>query len=163
MNILQRPDLVAARRQFGHWECDLTQFRKNLGKANVTSPVERVSRFAVLLHNNDRQSQPTMDGLIGVLQPLPHRARRSSQRTPLEQTLEQYSQPKWREGSMGDAISREEHGNVPGPAPQVFPAGHQPMYHHTSALPSSTLGSRTGGRTNDQMRLQNIGSISHRL
>lgn len=78
MNILQRPDLVAARRQFGHWECDLTQFRKNLGKANVTSPVERVSRFAVLLHNNDRQSQPTMDGLIGVLQPLPHRARRSS-------------------------------------------------------------------------------------
>lgn len=63
VNILDRPDTVAARKQFGHWECDLIQFRKKFGKANVTSLVERVSRFAVFLRNNDRQSRPVMDGL----------------------------------------------------------------------------------------------------
>ncbi|QFI66321.1 hypothetical protein EKH55_1447 [Sinorhizobium alkalisoli] len=35
----------------------------------MTSLVERVSRFAVFLRNNDRQSKPIMDGLIEVLQP----------------------------------------------------------------------------------------------
>ncbi len=50
LNILHRPDTVAERKQFGHWECDLIQFRKKFGKANVTSLVERVSRFAVLTH-----------------------------------------------------------------------------------------------------------------
>ena len=59
------------------WECDLIQFRKRFGKANVTSLVERVSRFTVLLRNNDRQSRPVMDGVIRVLQPLPQMARRS--------------------------------------------------------------------------------------
>jgi IS30 family transposase len=34
-------DVVADRKQFGHWECDLIQFRKELRKANVTSLVER--------------------------------------------------------------------------------------------------------------------------
>jgi IS30 family transposase len=77
VNILNRPDAVAKRQQFGHWECDLIQFRKKFGKANVTSLVERVSRFAVFLRNNDRQSRPVMDGLIRVLQSLPHLARRS--------------------------------------------------------------------------------------
>ncbi len=41
LNILHRPDTVAERKQFGHWECDLIQFRKKFGKANVTSLVER--------------------------------------------------------------------------------------------------------------------------
>lgn len=77
VNILNRPEAVAERKQFGHWECDLIQFRQKFGKANVTSLVERVSRFAVLLRNNDRQSKPIMDKLIGVLQSLPHLARRS--------------------------------------------------------------------------------------
>lgn len=77
VNILNRPDAVAKRQQFGHWECDLIQFRKKFGRANVTSLVERVSRFAVFLRNNDRQSRPVMDGLIRVFQSLPHLARRS--------------------------------------------------------------------------------------
>ncbi len=77
LNILRRPDVVAERKQFGHWECDLIQFRKKFGKANVTSLVERVSRFAIFLRNNDRQSRPVMDGLVRVLQALPHLARRS--------------------------------------------------------------------------------------
>lgn len=67
---MRRPDNVADRKQFGHWECDLIQFRKKFGKANVTSLVERVSRFAIFMRNNDWQSRPVMDGL-------PHLARRS--------------------------------------------------------------------------------------
>ena len=43
----------------------------------MTSLVERVSRFAVLLRNNDRHSKPIMDGLVKVLQALPFTARRS--------------------------------------------------------------------------------------
>ncbi len=53
------------------------EFRKKFGKANVTSLVERVSRFAIFLRNNDRQSRPVMDGLVRTLQALPHLARRS--------------------------------------------------------------------------------------
>jgi IS30 family transposase len=68
---------VRERRQFGHWECDLIQFRKKFGKANITSLVERVSRFTVFLRNNDRQSKPVMDRLINALSPLPLFARRS--------------------------------------------------------------------------------------
>jgi IS30 family transposase len=56
---------------------DLIQFRKKLGKANVTSLVERVSRFAIFLRNNDRQSRPVMNFLVQALQALPHLARRS--------------------------------------------------------------------------------------
>jgi transposase, IS30 family len=71
-----RPDVVAKRPEFGHWDCDLIQFRKKYGNANVTSLVERVSRFAVFLRNNDRQSEPVMDGLVKVLEALPFKARR---------------------------------------------------------------------------------------
>lgn len=48
LSILHRPDIVARRRQFGQWKCDLIQFRKKFGKANATYLVERVSRFTVL-------------------------------------------------------------------------------------------------------------------
>ncbi len=43
----------------------------------MTSLVERVSRFAIFLRNNDRQSRPVMDGLVQTLKALPHLARRS--------------------------------------------------------------------------------------
>ncbi len=75
--IAHRPEVIADRDQFGHWECDLVMFRKEFGKANVTSLVERVSRFAVVLKNPDRQSKPVMEGLIDSLSPLPAEARRS--------------------------------------------------------------------------------------
>jgi IS30 family transposase len=77
LSILNRPEAVARRQQFGHWECDLIQFRKRYGAVNVTSLVERVSRFAVFRRNEDRQSKPIMEDLIAVLGPLPHTARRS--------------------------------------------------------------------------------------
>ncbi len=72
-----RPVVIANRDQFGHRECDLVVFRKEFGKANVTSLVERVSRFAVVLKNPDRQSKPVMEALIESLSPLPANARRS--------------------------------------------------------------------------------------
>lgn len=52
-------------------------FRKKFGKAKVTSLVERISRFTVLLRKNDRQSRQVMDDVISVLQRLPQIGRRS--------------------------------------------------------------------------------------
>jgi len=75
--IKHRPEAVGDRVQFGHWECDLVMFRKEIGKANATSLVERVSRFAVVLKNPDRQSKPVMEGLIDGLSSLPSHARQS--------------------------------------------------------------------------------------
>lgn len=52
-------------------------FRKEHGKVNVTSLVERVSRLTVVLRNEDRQSKPIVEALIGGLSKLPADARRS--------------------------------------------------------------------------------------
>ena len=76
-SISLRPVEVSARQQFGHWECDLVMFRKEFGKANITSLVERVSRFTVLAKNADRTSKPVMETLISGLKALPKPARRS--------------------------------------------------------------------------------------
>lgn len=46
-----RPAEVAARESFGHWEGDLLIFARNGGNANVTTLLERRSRFLVLLPN----------------------------------------------------------------------------------------------------------------
>lgn len=75
--LANRPDQVAQRCEFGHWECDLVMFRKEYGKVNVTSLVERVSRYAVVMRNEDRTSKPIMNGLINSLSILPAHARRS--------------------------------------------------------------------------------------
>ena len=76
-SLSHRPESVSDRKEFGHWECDLMMFRKEHGKVNVTSPVERVSRFAVVMRNEDRQSKPIMEALIQGLAPLPADARQS--------------------------------------------------------------------------------------
>ncbi|SEM29772.1 transposase, IS30 family [Roseovarius azorensis] len=76
-SLSHRPDRISERAEFGHWECDLMMFRKEHGKVNVTSLVERVSRFAVVMRNEDRQSKPVMEALIQSLAPLPADARQS--------------------------------------------------------------------------------------
>ncbi len=48
-----RPADVATRESFGHWEGDLLVFARSGGNANVTTLVERRSRFLVLLPNPD--------------------------------------------------------------------------------------------------------------
>ena len=72
-----RPDVVKQREQFGHWEGDLVMFRKEYGKANLTTLVERVTRFTVILPNDDRRSKPVMGQMVDGLAALPHEARRS--------------------------------------------------------------------------------------
>jgi IS30 family transposase len=48
--ISQRPDFVGDRSVFGHWEGDLLIFERELGHANVTSLVERKSRYVAMMH-----------------------------------------------------------------------------------------------------------------
>jgi IS30 family transposase len=64
VSILFRPDDVAHRRQFGHWEGDLMLFEQRHGQANVTSLVERVSRFTVILKNPNKRTKPIMGKII---------------------------------------------------------------------------------------------------
>ena len=76
-SLSHRPERIAERSEFGHWECDLMMFRREHGKVNVTSLVERVSRYAVVMRNEDRQSKPIMEALVQGLAPLPADARQS--------------------------------------------------------------------------------------
>lgn len=77
VSILFRPDDVAHRRQFGHWEGDLMLFEQKLGQSNVTSLVERVSRFTVLLKNPNKRTKPVMGKIMKAIRDLPHLARKS--------------------------------------------------------------------------------------
>src|SRR6185437_15289939 len=72
-----RPAEVGTRETFGHWECDLLIFRRETGKANVTSLVERKSRFTFLLANQDKRSAAVVAGIADVLRCLPEGARRT--------------------------------------------------------------------------------------
>jgi len=51
--LANRPERISERSEFGHWECDLMMFRKEHGKVNVTSLVERVSRYVAVICNED--------------------------------------------------------------------------------------------------------------
>ena len=85
-SILFRPDDVAHRREFGHWEADLVLFRRRSGRRNLASLVERVSRFVVLLPNADRRTAPIMGRLAKVLATLPFGARSPSIAAPSSST-----------------------------------------------------------------------------
>ncbi|HYH18355.1 MAG TPA: IS30 family transposase [Azospirillum sp.] len=75
--IASRPPEVATRASFGHWECDLVIFARQLGAANVTSLQERRSRFQILLANGDRRSAGVIGRIAEALAPLPPEARRT--------------------------------------------------------------------------------------
>src|SRR4051812_37527452 len=75
--IENRPVEVQNRESFGHWEADLLIFRKELGKANVPSLIERKSRFPFLLPNEDKRSAAVTAGIAAVPRPLPEDARRT--------------------------------------------------------------------------------------
>lgn len=76
-SIHNRPDYIKDRATFGEWEGDLMIFRREHGKANVASLVERKTRYAVLFRNNDRSSTHFMTRLMNVMEPLPQAARQS--------------------------------------------------------------------------------------
>lgn len=73
----QRPDFIGNRSQFGHWEGDLIIFERPFGHANVTSLVERKSRYTVLIKNPSRHSRPIMDKIVLAFSSLPAFARQS--------------------------------------------------------------------------------------
>ena len=73
--IENRPAEVESRESFGHWEADLLIFRKEHGKANVTSLIERKSRFTFLLANEDKRSAAVIGGVADALRGLPENAR----------------------------------------------------------------------------------------
>ena len=64
VSVALRPEVIAARAEFGHRERDLSLFRQEFGNANVTPQVEDVSGFTLALKNRDRQSRPLMDEVI---------------------------------------------------------------------------------------------------
>ena len=69
--IAQRPSEVDDRQTFGHWEADLLIFRRDHGKANLTSMIERQTRFTILLPNPDRQSNALIGRIGQAWQGLP--------------------------------------------------------------------------------------------
>ena len=73
----KRPEHVKTRDTFGEWKGDLMIFRREHGKANVASLIEREMRFAVLFRNNDRSSKHFITKLMNVMDPLPLTARQS--------------------------------------------------------------------------------------
>lgn len=52
-------------------------FEQKRGQTNVTSLVERVSRFTVVLKNPNKRTKPVMGKIIKEIKGLPHQARRS--------------------------------------------------------------------------------------
>jgi IS30 family transposase len=76
VSILFRPEAVAHRTEFGHWEGDLVLFRQRFGQANVTLLMERVSRFTVLLRNTTKRSKPVMGKIARAIGTLPLPARK---------------------------------------------------------------------------------------
>jgi IS30 family transposase len=73
----KRPAEIGERTTFGHWECDMVAFRQVFGKHNITSLVERRSRYLFISRNPSRHSANIMAGLVRDLGPLPPACRRS--------------------------------------------------------------------------------------
>ena len=77
MGIRHRPALIETRQTLGHWECDLVNFSREYGQANITSLVERKSRFTVLLGNQNRKSEGVVSRIRDKLASLPRHLRQS--------------------------------------------------------------------------------------
>src|SRR5689334_14178405 len=66
-SIENRPAEVGTREVFGHREGGLLIFGKQAGKANVTSLMERTSRFTFLLANEDKRSAAVLGRVADAL------------------------------------------------------------------------------------------------
>lgn len=69
--IAYRPAIVDGRETFGHWEGDLMIFNREHGKANVTSLIERKSRYTVLAKNDNRRPEAVAKTMSKQLEGLP--------------------------------------------------------------------------------------------
>ena len=77
MGIEHRPAFIEARQSFGHWEGDLMIFSREYGSTNVTSLVERKSRYTFLLRNQSRHSEGVLSRIRDQLTALPRHSRQS--------------------------------------------------------------------------------------
>lgn len=75
ISILRRPQVVNARRQFGHWECDTIIARNS--RAAVGVVVERTSRLAKIHRLQQRSARNLRSALTRSLSHYPERARRT--------------------------------------------------------------------------------------
>jgi len=74
-SIHERPQIVASRQEFGHWEGDLMQFRTQRG--NLLTLCERKTRFVLTAPLKTKTAAETGKALINVLQSLPKTARKT--------------------------------------------------------------------------------------
>jgi IS30 family transposase len=76
-HISKRPEDVYKRNSVGHWEGDLMIFKRDYGNTNLTTLVERKSRYCMLIKNQTRCSKNVMGSIKDKLSPLPSPLRRS--------------------------------------------------------------------------------------
>ena len=65
-SIHERPSHVLDREELGHWEGDTIAF-SNFHHKNVTTLVERKTRFTMLCQNQTRKSQEVMGTIQNVI------------------------------------------------------------------------------------------------
>jgi IS30 family transposase len=75
--IKNRPAEILRRTSFGHRACDLVGFRKEFGKHQLTTLVQRLSRYTLLALNPSRHSPGIMDSITQGLATLPSACRQS--------------------------------------------------------------------------------------
>ena len=69
--IAERPESVNLRAVFGHWEADSLLFLPSFHATNLTTLVERQTRFAIALKQDNRQSNPVMTAIRTAMERLP--------------------------------------------------------------------------------------------
>ena len=70
--ITQRPEEIATRKRFGHWEGDTIEFKGTKEKV-VTTLVERKTRMVYLIKNNSKHSQGVMEKIKKKFESLPEK------------------------------------------------------------------------------------------
>ena len=61
--ITQRPPEVVLREEFGDWEGDLVCYKKGSSGGNLTTLVERKTRFLVMIKNKSKKSLEVMESI----------------------------------------------------------------------------------------------------
>lgn len=77
LSLSYRPEEVKNRNNFGHWEGDLVIFRREYGRANITTLVERKTRYTLILKNQSTKTDDVMPRIRDKLHSLPAPARQS--------------------------------------------------------------------------------------
>jgi IS30 family transposase len=75
VSIHDRPKVIDAKREFGHWEGDLMSFMKN--SQHILVLRERLSMFTLSAVLPNKKAQSTAQKLIGLMEELPGQSRKS--------------------------------------------------------------------------------------